>query len=96
MLIYLEPWQAWIVAIMFSICVCWAGYATSKVFEYSERNIRQKRKIKQLMKLNSVMESAKLMNLDDMTREEFEMYLLFKTKNPMEQDRILNEMREEQ
>lgn len=96
MLIYLAPWQAWIVALLIAACACWAGYATSKVFEFSDRNIKQRKKIRELTKLNSVMESVKLMNLDDMTREEFEMYLLFKTKNPMEQDRILNEMREEQ
>ena len=41
MIICLEVWQAVIAVILFALVFTWAGYATAKVFMFSERDIKQ-------------------------------------------------------
>ena len=48
MIICLEVWQAVIVAIVFALWFSWAGYATAKVFMFSERDIKQRKHIHSL------------------------------------------------
>ena len=48
MIICLEVWQAVIVAIVFALLFSWAGYATAKVFMFSERDIKQQKYIHSL------------------------------------------------
>ena len=63
MIICLETWQAIVFGIFFAFVFCWAGYATSKVFLFSERDIEQRKYIHSLKLLvehlrNSEMESV--------------------------------------
>lgn len=48
MIICLEVWQAVIVVILFALVFSWAGYATAKVFMFSERDIKQRKYIHSL------------------------------------------------
>ena len=48
MIICLEVWQAVIAAIAFALVFTWAGYATAKVFMFSERDIKQRKHIHSL------------------------------------------------
>ena len=48
MIICLEVWQAIIAAIFFALVFTWAGYATAKVFMFSERDIKQRKYIHSL------------------------------------------------
>lgn len=48
MIICLEVWQAIIAAIVFALLFSWAGYATAKVFMFSERDIKQRKYIHSL------------------------------------------------
>ena len=48
MIICLEVWQAVIAAIVFALLFSWAGYATAKVFMFSERDIKQRKHIHSL------------------------------------------------
>ena len=48
MIICLEVWQAVIAAIVFALLFTWAGYATAKVFIFSERDIKQRKHIHSL------------------------------------------------
>ena len=48
MIICLEVWQAVIAAIFFALVFTWAGYATAKVFMFSERDIKQRKCIHSL------------------------------------------------
>ena len=48
MIICLEVWQAVIAAIFFALVFTWAGYATAKVFMFSERDIKQRKHIHSL------------------------------------------------
>lgn len=48
MIICLEVWQAVIVVILFALVFSWAGYATAKVFMFSERDIEQRKRIHSL------------------------------------------------
>ena len=48
MIICLETWQAALVSIILACVFCWAGYATSKVFMFSERDIKQRKYIHSL------------------------------------------------
>ena len=48
MIICLEVWQAIIAAIVFALVFTWAGYATAKVFMFSERDIKQRKHIHSL------------------------------------------------
>ena len=48
MIICLEVWQAVIAAIVFALVFTWAGYATAKVFMFSERDIKQRKYIHSL------------------------------------------------
>lgn len=48
MIICLEVWQAVIAAILFALLFGWAGYATAKVFMFSERDIKQRKYIHSL------------------------------------------------
>ena len=48
MIICLEVWQAVIAAIVFALLFSWAGYATAKVFMFSERDIKQRKCIHSL------------------------------------------------
>ena len=48
MIICFEPWQAALVSIILACVFCWAGYATSKVFMFSERDIKQRKYIHSL------------------------------------------------
>lgn len=48
MIICLEVWQAVIAAIVFALVFTWAGYATAKVFMFSERDIKQRKHIHSL------------------------------------------------
>lgn len=48
MIICLEVWQVVIVAIVFALLFTWAGYATAKVFMFSERDIKQRKHIHSL------------------------------------------------
>ena len=48
MIICLEVWQAVIAAILFALLFTWAGYATAKVFMFSERDIKQRKHIHSL------------------------------------------------
>ena len=48
MIICLEVWQAVIAAIVFALLFTWAGYATAKVFMFSERDIKQRKHIHSL------------------------------------------------
>ena len=48
MIICLEVWQAVIAAILFALLFSWAGYATAKVFMFSERDIKQRKHIHSL------------------------------------------------
>ena len=48
MIICLEVWQAVIAAILFALVFSWAGYATAKVFMFSERDIKQRKHIHSL------------------------------------------------
>mgnify|MGYP007121623356 CR=1 FL=1 len=48
MIICLEVWQAVIAAILFALVFSWAGYATAKVFMFSERDIEQRKRIHSL------------------------------------------------
>ena len=48
MIICLEVWQAVIAAIFFALVFTWAGYATAKVFMFSERDIKQSKHIHSL------------------------------------------------
>lgn len=45
MIICLEVWQAVIAVILFALVFGWAGYATAKVFMFSERDIEQRKRI---------------------------------------------------
>ena len=63
MIICLEVWQAVIAAIFFALVFTWAGYATSKVFAFSKRDLSQRKQIRSLKLLiehlrNSEMESV--------------------------------------
>ena len=48
MIICLEVWQAVIAAIFFALVFTWAGYATARVFMFSERDIKQRKHIHSL------------------------------------------------
>ena len=48
MIICLEVWQAVIAAIFLALVFTWAGYATAKVFMFSERDIKQRKHIHSL------------------------------------------------
>lgn len=48
MIICLEVWQAVIAVILFALLFSWAGYATAKVFMFSERDIKQRKYIHSL------------------------------------------------
>ena len=48
MIICLEVWQAVIAVILFALLFSWAGYATAKVFMFSERDIKQRKCIHSL------------------------------------------------
>ena len=48
MIICLEVWQAVIAVIFFALLFTWAGYATAKVFMFSERDIKQRKHIHSL------------------------------------------------
>ena len=48
MIICLETWQAAIVAVLLALVFAWAGFATSKVFLFSERDIKQRKTIRSL------------------------------------------------
>lgn len=48
MIICLEVWQAVIAVILFALVFSWAGYATAKVFMFSERDIKQRKYIHSL------------------------------------------------
>ena len=48
MIICLEVWQAVIAVIFFALVFTWAGYATAKVFMFSERDIKQRKCIHSL------------------------------------------------
>ena len=48
MIICLEVWQAVIAVILFALVFSWAGYATAKVFMFSERDIKQQKYIHSL------------------------------------------------
>ena len=48
MIICLGVWQAVKVAILFALLFSWAGYATAKVFMFSERDIKQRKHIHSL------------------------------------------------
>ena len=48
MIICLEVWQAVIAVILFALLFTWAGYATAKVFMFSERDIKQRKHIHSL------------------------------------------------
>ena len=48
MIICLEVWQAVIAIILFALVFTWAGYATAKVFMFSERDIEQRKRIHSL------------------------------------------------
>lgn len=48
MIIALEVWQAVIVWCVFALVFCWSGYATAKVFMFSERDIKQRKRIHSL------------------------------------------------
>ena len=48
MIICLEVWQAALVSIILACVFCWAGYATAKVFMFSERDIKQRKHIHSL------------------------------------------------
>lgn len=48
MIICLEVWQAVIAVILFALLFSWAGYATAKVFMFSERDIEQRKRIHSL------------------------------------------------
>ena len=48
MIICLEVWQAVIAVIFFALVFTWAGYATAKVFMFSERDIKQRKHIHSL------------------------------------------------
>lgn len=48
MIICLEVWQAIIAVILFALFFGWAGYATAKVFMFSERDIKQRKYIHSL------------------------------------------------
>ena len=48
MIICLEVWQAVIAVILFALVFTWAGYATAKVFMFSERDIKQRKHIHSL------------------------------------------------
>ena len=48
MIICLEVWQVVIAAIVFALVFSWAGYATAKVFMFSERDIKQRKHIHSL------------------------------------------------
>ena len=48
MIICLEVWQAVIAVILFALLFSWAGYATAKVFMFSERDIKQRKHIHSL------------------------------------------------
>lgn len=48
MIICLDTWQAWAVAIVIALIFGWAGFATSKVFDFSKKNLELKRYINAL------------------------------------------------
>lgn len=63
MLVYLETWQAITLGLIFACVFCWSGYATSKVFAFSKRDLKQRKQIRSLKLLvehirNSEMESV--------------------------------------
>ena len=48
MIICLEVWPAVVAAIVFALVFSWGGYATAKVFMFSERHIKQRKHIHSL------------------------------------------------
>ena len=59
MIICLETWQAIVFGIFFAFVYCWAGYATSKAFLFSERNIEQRKYIHSLKLLIEQLQNEK-------------------------------------
>lgn len=59
MIICLEVWQAVIAAILFALVFSWAGYATAKVFMFSERDIKQRKYIYSLKLLVEHLQNQK-------------------------------------
>lgn len=59
MIICLEVWQAVIAAIFFALVFTWAGYATAKVFMFSERDIKQQKCIHSLKLLVEHLQNQK-------------------------------------
>lgn len=59
MIICLEVWQAVIAVILFALLFGWAGYATAKVFMFSERDIKQQKYIHSLKLLVEHLQNQK-------------------------------------
>lgn len=59
MIICLEVWQAVIAVILFALVFSWAGYATAKVFMFSERDIKQQKYIHSLKLLVEHLQNEK-------------------------------------
>lgn len=59
MIICLEVWQAVIAVILFALLFSWAGYATAKVFMFSERDIKQRKYIYSLKLLVEHLQNEK-------------------------------------
>ena len=65
MIICLEVWQAVIAAIVFALLFTWAGYATAKVFMFSERDIKQRKHIHSLKLLVEHLQDEKYESKED-------------------------------
>ena len=65
MIICLEAWQAVIAVILFALVFTWAGYATAKVFMFSERDIKQRKHIHSLKLLVEHLQDEKYESKED-------------------------------
>ena len=68
MIICFEPWQAALVSVILACVFCWAGYATSKVFMFSERDIEQRKRIHSLNLLVEHLQNQKYEAKEDVIK----------------------------
>lgn len=68
MIICLEVWQAVIAVILFALLFSWAGYATAKVFMFSERDIKQRKYIHSLKLLVDHLQDEKYEAKEDVIK----------------------------
>lgn len=99
MLFYLETWQAWLIACILGFILCYSGFASYKALTLVDKIDRLRKGNKRLkaerdeLKIQiATVKAVGNMSYPELTKEEFEMLLLFKGKTRAEQDQMLAEM----